>query len=148
LVIGLSLPSNLVLLLIGLFGILSHAPELYLTRDEAAVINWLRSNSSAGEVVLAGPEMGLYIPAQTGLRVIYGHPFETVNAEIEEQNILDVYLGELNGRGLEALLVKRRVDFIVYGEREQALGGSPDFLNYPVVFEQGKSRIFAASERP
>jgi hypothetical protein len=148
LAVGLALPSTALVLLINLFGILSHAPEYYLTRDEVQALDWLRNHSAPGALVLAGPDMGLYIPSQTGRRVIYGHPFETVNAKREEQAVLAVFSGEVRGTELEQFLDERSIDLIVYGEREQTLGGEPAFLNYPVVFEQGKTRVFATRERP
>ena len=39
-------------------------------------------------LILSSPEMGLFIPAQTGRRVLYGHPFETVNADAEKDLVL------------------------------------------------------------
>ena len=83
---------------------LAHAPEYYLTQDETAALNWLKDNTAADAVILAGPEMGLFIPAQTGRRVIYGHPFETVNAELEEENVLAVYTGQRIGADLDRFL--------------------------------------------
>jgi hypothetical protein len=148
LTVGLALPTNGVVLLLALFGSLSHAPELYLTAGEAAVLGWLRENSAANALVLASPEMGLYIPAHTGRRVIYGHPFETINAEKEEQAVTSVYSGELRGLALERFLAERGVDWIVDGEREQALGGAPAFLDYPLAFANGANRVYAVHELP
>lgn len=146
--VGLSLPTNGVILLISLFGILSHAPELYLTRHEAAVLGWLGSHASPGAVVLAGPEMGLYVPARSAARVIYGHAFETVDAENQKQAVTAVYTGEVRGAALQRYLNDQGVEWIIYGPREQTLGGTPDFLQYPVVFESGPNRIYAAPQLP
>lgn len=148
LALGLALPTNAIVLLIGLFGILSHAPEYYLTRDEAAVLGWLNAQSAPGGVVLASPEMGLYVPGHSGRRVIYGHPFETVNAASEEQAVLAVYSGAVRGPNLERFLGERGVDWILYGARERALGGAPAFLDYPVVFQSGADRVYAVHELP
>jgi hypothetical protein len=148
LVISISVLSNVIVLMIGLFGILGHAPEFYLTQDEAASLNWLNENSSSSAIILAGPDFSLYIPSHTGRHVIYGHPFETVDAEKEEQAVLAIYTGKMTGAEMHQFLADRKVEYIVYGQREQALEGKPAFLNYPIVFQQGKTQVFSVLEIP
>jgi hypothetical protein len=79
--VGLVLPTNLLLMIILGFGIATRHPDYYWTKDEANGIGWLRTYARTGAVILADERMGLYLPAQTGLKVIYGHAYETPHAQ-------------------------------------------------------------------
>ena len=77
----LSLPTSLLIVAGGLNAASSNASQLRYTSDESAALAWIVENTPADALVVAAPETGLFIPARTGRRVIFGHPFETVNAE-------------------------------------------------------------------
>lgn len=72
--------TNGVFLAIILVAGLGHSQALFLTRDEAAAVDWLDANAK-GSVVLASPELSLWLPGMADVRVVYGHPMETPNAE-------------------------------------------------------------------
>lgn len=122
LALGLALPTNLFLLLAAQHGIQSHDRLLYRTRSEEAGLNWIRQETPAQALVLAAPEIGLLIPAWTGRRVIYGHPFETVNAVAEEQAVIHFYTSSPCDAGF---LQQRAVMVVFWGPREAALSGKP-----------------------
>ena len=48
-------------------------------------IHWLRQNAHSNEVVLAAPNVSLWIPAYTGIRVFYAHPDQTLDAATKYQ---------------------------------------------------------------
>lgn len=129
--IMLSLPTNVIILLTGMYGIRTHDPLLYLSRDEALALRWIADNSFPDDLILASPEMGLFIPAHTGRRVIYGHPFETVEAEKKKQEVISFFAG--CGGCEKAYLFEKGVDYIFYGPREKELGvanfGIPVFIS-------------------
>lgn len=77
----LAIPTIILLLILAGFGILSKHPDYYLSRDEADTLSWLHGNAKQGSIILADSRMGLYIPGATGLKVFYGHPYETPFAE-------------------------------------------------------------------
>jgi hypothetical protein len=77
----------------------------------------LEANASPDEVVLASPGYSLYLPGQTGMRVVYAHPFETVRAEEREAAVYAFYAGD----DCDSLAVED-ITFVVYGPREAALG--------------------------
>jgi hypothetical protein len=131
-VLGLSLLTPLLILWVGLYGIQNRDPMLYLTRAEAQALEWLESNVPAKALILAAPDTGLFIPAHTGRRVLYGHPYETVNAEAEKAQVLSFFTGELASPG--AFLEQRRVDYIFYGPRERRLGPLPGEFEVRQVF--------------
>lgn len=144
LVFGLALPSTFLVLLIGVFGAFGHSPLLYLSADEARAMAWIREQSPAGSLVLAAPETGQWIPALTGRRVIYGHPYETIHAAEEEAWVLSVF--ENQGKLDVPSLADRGIDFIYYGPREQALNSSLDWSGFRTVYQSGTVSIYTVQE--
>ncbi len=110
---------------------------LFVRREEAAAFAWLRENAVRDAVVLASPRVGMFIPAQTGTRVFYGHPFETVEAKKKEAMVEAFYRGNLD-------TIPPAVDFIFYGPSEQALGRPAILSTLPVVFSQDNLVIYKA----
>jgi len=90
-------------------------------------------------LVLAGPATGLFLPARTDARVLYGHAFETVQAEAQKQAVDDFYAGRL---APEAFLTAHAVDYIFYGPREAELGPFPELKGWRVLFQQGEVVIY------
>ena len=147
LALGLSLPTNLVLIAILILSSQAHSSILYMTRDEANALSWIREYSPSNALILAGPEMGNFIPAKTGRRVIYGHIFETVNAAQEMKLVKDYFSGEMDPAQAEILLEQRKVDLVFCGPREKALSSSLTCRaasGLPVVFQQGEVTIYDA----
>ena len=148
--VGLSMPTNLFLLLAGLAGIFGHSGQIYLSADEYHAIQWLAQQSAQNRMlqnglVLASSEIGSFIPAYTGMRVIYGHPFETVNALTEEQSVQAFFKGDLTQPSQADFLASRGVDMIFYGPREEEMVESPlsPFRGFVQVFQSGAVTIWA-----
>lgn len=66
---------------------MAHAPAIFLEKSESQALVWISANTPKDSIILASPDMGLFIPADTGRKVLYGHPFETVNAEQEKAKV-------------------------------------------------------------
>jgi len=141
----LSVPTNIILLLSGLYGIQTQDQKLYLTRDENAVLEWISENTASDALILSSPETGLFIPAQTGRRVLYGHPFETVDAN-REKDLVESFYSESSNAFLDNVLKERDVDFIFYGPREAALGYPEVLQNLKVAISQGEVALFAVGD--
>jgi hypothetical protein len=133
--LGLALPTTLLILVVGMLGAKTHDPALYMTQSEAQALEWLKANTPSDALVLAAPETGLLIPARTGRRVIYGHPFETANAEAEKAQLIHFFKGEIADPS--DFLEKSQVDFLVYGPRERKLGSLPGQLNMRQMYAVG-----------
>jgi hypothetical protein len=117
--IGVTLLTSLFIEL-GLFGgAAARDPRIYLTTNEAAALSWLQVNAPRDAVVLASPELGSFIPAFAGQRVVYGHPYETVNAKAREQQVKDFYA---DAPDHAQVLKDYAVTYIVVGPRERKLG--------------------------
>ncbi len=141
---GLALAAGLsnVLVYAGMLTVVPKAaslPLFFLTSDEAAGLAWLGGHAQ-GEVVLAGPETGLFIPARANARVVYGHPYETVNAEANRQAVEAFFSGK---DAPSDFLAGHPAGYIFYGPREQKLGALPPLAGWNVVFQQGEVSIYA-----
>lgn len=143
LVFFLILPTNLVVLLTARHAALTHDPAIYLFRDESLAFDWLHQQAPAGSIVLAAPQTGLLIPGYTGLGVIYGHPFETVDAKKQEQAVIDAYSGRLDAASVQAFLDETGVDFVFYGPRERSLGALPPMSGLMPVYQHGEVTIYS-----
>jgi hypothetical protein len=115
LALALPLPTLLFLLLGAALAFGGRHPLFFLTQDEYQAMEWLRSHAPAGSVVAAPPDRGMYIPGYTGLRVVYGHPFETVNAEAEEAALEAFFSAGPQDESEACLfLMERQVDYVLY----------------------------------
>jgi hypothetical protein len=139
----LVLPTNLVILLASFQGIRAHDPKIYLTRDEMVALVWIAENTDPDALVLSGPEMGLFIPAYTGRRVIYGHPYETVNADAQERAVTEFFAGEIPPQKMESFLTEQGVDVLFYSDRERALGEILLPVSWEVIFESSSITLFS-----
>jgi hypothetical protein len=118
---ALMIPSNLVVLAAMSHGVIAHDPSLYLTRDESHALAFLESRLNPQAVVLASPEMGSFIPGQTGMKVLYGHPFETPDAARMRQQV-DAFFANMSQADQEAFLQEQKINYIFFGPRERKLG--------------------------
>lgn len=140
----LALPTNLIVLLAGQSGAQTHDPLLYHTRDESRAFQWLTAETPPHAIILSAPDTGLIIPAFSGRQVLYGHPFETVNAEAEKQAVLAFF--EMTETEAQAFLLERGIDFVFFGPRERKLGALPILQNLELVFESGAVQIYAVEK--
>ena len=152
LALGLSLPTNVIILAMMAINCLGHNPVLYMTRAEADAMAWIRANTSQTDIILAAPDIGTIIPADTGRRVIYGHLFETVNTAQEKQTVEDYFSGQMSATQAADLLSQRKIDIVFCGPREQALSEAPTSASLstcpvaailPVVFQEGDVILYS-----
>jgi hypothetical protein len=133
-----ALPTNLVILLAAFSGIQSQDQQIFLSRAEQAAFTWILTNTHQDAVILTSPEMGLFIPAHTGRRVVYGHPFESVDAAATEKMVLDFYTGEK----VSSILASQMIDYVIWGDRENEIGDYRPHLGMNLVYDQDDLKIF------
>ena len=136
----LSLPTTL--LLVAIMSTAALRPpdgRLFFSANEAAAFDWLRlaSHPPREPVVIAAPETGLFLPAWAGVRVIYGHPFETLDAADTRSNVERFFAGTADRTD-----ILRGVDYIFFGPREERLGEADP--GWQPVFRAGDVTIYAA----
>jgi hypothetical protein len=136
----LALPTNWMILLASGQGIASHASPLFIEKDEHRALEWVQAHTPDGAVILAAPETSLWIPAQTGRRVVAGHPFETIDAETRAEQVEAVLRG---APVVEDLPWLAGVDYVFIGPRERNLGGNLPAGDWKNVYEQGNVTIWA-----
>ncbi len=139
----LIIPTNLLVLLSGRYAVETQDHHVYLWQDERKAFSWLEANTAADALILASPETGLLIPAYTGRRVLYGHPFETVNAIEEEESLLAIFSEKMSKTELEILVESRGIDYLFFGPRELDLGPAPNSADFELVYQYGQVLIFA-----
>lgn len=118
---ALLIPSNLIVLAALSHGVIAHDSSIYLTRDESQALDFLESRANVQAVVLASPEMGSFIPGRTGMKVLYGHPFETPDSTEMRQDV-EAFFTRMSEDDQGAFLREQRIDYIFYGPRERKLG--------------------------
>lgn len=139
----LSIPTIVVVLALGVFGSVNRDQRFYLTGSEREAFTWMAQNVPKDSIVLASPETGNFIPAYTGERVLYGHPFETVNAAAQKAQVIRLLDGSSPAADTMALLRELNVKYVFYGPRERQIG-SPAFIDHlKPVFQDTDVVIYA-----
>lgn len=138
-----SLLTNAVVLIIIVFGVISHQPIFFVTQDEAEAFGFVQSALPPDALILCSPETGLFIPAWTGRRVLYGHEFETVDAAHQKTLAEQMLAGKLTQSQQSDLMRQKSIQYVFSGPREKKLGG-PDFLSFmKPVFQNASITIYA-----
>ncbi len=115
--------------------------RFYLDHEEWVALEWLRDEGESDAVVLCAPQMGLFVPAWAGQPVVYGHPFETVNAERREAQVKAYWAGEMSLAEQELFLQENRVGYVLVGPREVE-SGKWGVENWEVVFEAEDVKVY------
>lgn len=122
-----SILTNLLVILSGFWGIQTRDPLLYIERSDYEMYKWISARTPENALILASPESGLFIPAFTGRRVVYGHPFETVDSEKRKVFVQNYFQGVFTTEEGIRILHELNVDYVFWGMREQVMG-SPDYI--------------------
>ncbi len=109
-----------------------------------AAMDWLNTNAPPGTVVLAGPDAGGWIPGMSGLRVVYGHAFETLDAETKLAEITAWYALPADS-DCRALLDTYRVRYVVFGPLEAKLGPGACLEGFTPVATSQDVTVYAIS---
>ena len=136
-ILVLVIPTNIIVLVSGIQAAARHDHKIYQDREIYSGLSWINENTSRDVLVLTSEEVGLFVPSITGRRVIYGHPYETINAEMEKQFLQDFIVENQDGPYFERNISERGVDVLfLSGEVSESLerwinskGMDPDFEN-------------------
>jgi hypothetical protein len=105
--------TNLFVPLITVAGVAQGRHPLVMTADEAGAFAWLHDNSAWTDTVLAPPDSGVFVPAWAGNRVVYGHPFETIDAGMKEGEAAHFYSPEATTAERRDLLKRYGVRYVL-----------------------------------
>ncbi len=146
--LALSLPTTALTLLIQQTLVINRVPLIYLERREAQALKWIEENTSDHSLVLASPRLGLFIPAHTGRRVIYGHEFETVRAEQEEKAVIKFFEDVSSDKSAaEEFLDQRRVDYVLYIPSQHYSEELEQIQALQLVYDYDATLIFRVRNR-
>jgi hypothetical protein len=138
----LSLPSNLIVIGAGLSGVGKGDPSVIHLPGELEAYHWLDENAPTEALVLASPEVGNRLPAFADVRVLYGHPFETPDAENQKSLVESLYAWEGLNAGAIDLIDQLEIAYIFLGERERALGDPEWIMDFPLIFTSQGVEIY------
>ncbi len=156
LLIGLVM-SNLVVVLLPLLPLLNnHSTQsagLVLSREYGVALEWLDKQTTSSDVVLASPELSIWIPLWLGSHSVTGHPYETMNFAEKQGIIRDLYSADsaedCNSllRQIEGFQRRYTVSFIIYGPVEQKIGSAVCLKQVPFVASFGDVEIYQIDMR-
>jgi hypothetical protein len=149
LAICITLPTLTIILFGGVGSVKNPDSPLVINKVEKNGIDYLAKNGRPGEIVLASPQTGSIIPAYTGLRVLYGHPFETVNALAEKALVEKFFTNSLNTESLNWAKT-RGVDWVIWGPIENQISVLPTELpkDLIMVFDGVDIKVFKLTDVP
>ena len=120
--------SNLLLMLAGVSAVLARNPYVLLSDAQWQAMGWLRENVTPETVVLADTELGTVVPAWGGgARVVYGHPFETLDAAAMRTAVNAFYAGRMPADEQSAFLERLGVQIIILQTDRYKLPPPPAF---------------------
>ena len=119
-------------------GHLATAPDFYLSDGEWAALAWLREDGEPDAVVLCSPRMGLFVPAWAGQPVVYGHPFETVDADARKAQVEAFWAGEIGAEERKAFLQDNRVRYVLFDREVKDW----KLETWKLVFEDAGVRLY------
>ena len=137
-----AVPTNAIVILSGAQAVKQRSPQIYLAQNEVQALEWVEKNAQDADVFLSSPSTGLYIPAYTGRKVYYGHPFETTDAEEKRGKAEGFFKETWTSDQRKSFLVENEIDYVFYGPREKKLGAVKDLAYLEVVYDRGGIKIY------
>lgn len=139
----LALPTNLIVIMSGLQAISEKNPDIFIDGDLVRGLQWIDTNTAENDLILADAEHGLYVPSYTGRRVIYGHPFETIRADLEKDFVDRLYNREQADLNYYQVLQDRDVDYVIYKVGHEEGFGNWLSTNLDLVYRSNEISIYS-----
>jgi hypothetical protein len=144
LLIGFTALSSAFVPLVSVAGIAQGQFPLVMSQDEFDAYAWLRNNTAWTDTVLAPAELGVFVPAWAGNRVVYGHPFETIDADQKEAKVVQFYDNETSSAERHALLDQYNVRYVLVRD----LVPDTETLALVAVWKQGDLTLYRVGDKP
>jgi len=122
--------SNLLVLVLPIYPIFSgnNPDQFMLPSAYIAGFEWIQTHTNSQDVILASPDVSVWSPYWTGARVVYGHPQETIHAQVQLSKVLQWYRVTQSSEGECRDLLRRLtpsdnpVRYVIYGPHERNIG--------------------------
>ncbi|MFN8377348.1 MAG: hypothetical protein U0452_01650 [Anaerolineae bacterium] len=116
-----------------------------LPKDYTGILDWLATGATRADVVLAAEEVGAWIPGWTGARVVYGHPFETLDAAAKLAAVQAWYALPA-GPDCSTLLSEYDVRYVVFGPLEARSGAGACTAGLELAARSGDVTVYAVPQ--
>lgn len=96
-----------------------------LEKEYGFALAWMDASENilTESVILASPDVSLWIPAWTGSYVVYGHPAESYDATEMENQVRQWYQQDDPESAIcQSLIDEYQIAYVIYGIREQNIG--------------------------
>jgi hypothetical protein len=144
LLIGFTALTSVFVPLVSVVGVAQGQFPLVMSQDEFDAYTWLRENTLWTDTVLAPAELGAFVPAWAGNRVVYGHPFETIEADQKKAEVEHFYETETSATERQALLDQYDVRYVLV--RDIPL--DTEALTLVSVWKQGDLTLYRVGDKP
>jgi hypothetical protein len=142
------LPVYIIFLVFGTLSATTRAYPAFQPTAEINALNWLNTQLTVGDVVLADYQTGNIVGGYTDARVFAGHGPETLFGPDKRRDIERFFAGELSLDQLQALytgdytLAPVRYIFFGLRERESAQGSEAWKTGLTLIYSEGDYEIY------
>lgn len=143
-IVPLLVLSHILWIFTPIFPILNRWENIntMLPLESSEALLWLNATVPNDAVILAPPNISLWIPVWVGGRVVYGHYAETFQAD-EKLAAVEAWYNSTNS-DCEGLINEYQVSYIVLGPQETAMN-LPCLANFELIFQRQNVEIYATS---
>ncbi len=118
----LVIPTNLYLLAWRFVDLRRADYPFFVPKANLAALEELEARGSSDDVVLSTVDMGIYVPALTGVRSFLGHWAQTLDYFGKQEMVAAFFDAETDDAERQRILSEYSVDYVLYTERERLLG--------------------------
>ena len=138
----LSLPTNIIILVLALYGISTQSSDLYQSRSKLEAIQWLDQNTNSTDVVFASVKDGSILPGLAGVRVLYGHPYETPDAD-DMKALVSNCMQNIDTDLCKNFLLQNKVKYIFLSE--PGIINNEGSTTFPgeILYQNEQARVYA-----
>jgi hypothetical protein len=136
-----AIPSNIILILLSVSAVAQSNQNLVMKDSLWDGLQWVSMSTPAKSLILTTPSIGLYIPAYTNDRVIYGHPYETAKAQVNKENA-EAFFSKMDQEQKQKYLISEGVDYILTESENNTESLSYSGLNLNVEYQVEDVKIY------
>lgn len=118
----LLMPTYIIMFAWQIGSLVARWPTLYQSSNLTATTDWLAQHASYADGVLAAYNTGTIIPARAPVRVMLGHPSETIAVDERKAEVQRFFDPAATDEWRRALLTRLNLNYVWYGPEERALG--------------------------
>lgn len=107
-----------------------------------AAFQWLDEQTVSRDVILAAPDVSIWVPLWTGSRVYYAHPNETMQADERRTLLFEWFGAEDAEQCIELASDLASIDYVIYGPLERHIGDAPCRENFQLYAVFNDVRIY------